>query len=219
MADFLSCHCDEIFYLPSEVVIHNKPDDCWVSYFGGVYDLTKFCNEADDEDVIKPIIANAGKDISHWFDHGKNDIKYQLDESSGDVVICCPHGKIPNIIFGSKFRPLDKCPWWLDENYKIGNLTINSRPCKIVNTLTSCEVIILVCEEDKISKIQERYLAFNCHASNYIWKFNGKKLDMNKTMTENGMIDERERYTNCGLPENIYVPCIMCYFKDDLTVA
>jgi cytochrome b involved in lipid metabolism len=28
------------FYTPDEVALHNTADDCWVSFFGEVYDLT-----------------------------------------------------------------------------------------------------------------------------------------------------------------------------------
>lgn len=29
------------FYTSQDVLIHNTANDCWVSYFGKVYDLTK----------------------------------------------------------------------------------------------------------------------------------------------------------------------------------
>eukprot|EP00955_Chlamydomonas_euryale_P080064 363374-Chlamydomonas_euryale.AAC.7 len=29
------------YYTPYEVAKHNLPDDCWVSFLGGVYDITK----------------------------------------------------------------------------------------------------------------------------------------------------------------------------------
>jgi cytochrome b involved in lipid metabolism len=29
------------YYTPEEVALHQTHDDCWVSFFNGVYDLTK----------------------------------------------------------------------------------------------------------------------------------------------------------------------------------
>lgn len=39
---------------------------------------------------------------------------------------------------------------------------------------------------------------------------------MTKTMEENGIPDERDEYTDLGLPQNIYVPCVFIYYNDDL---
>ena len=33
------------YYTPVEVYAHNTPTDCWVSYLGKVYDLTKLCKQ------------------------------------------------------------------------------------------------------------------------------------------------------------------------------
>lgn len=81
------------YFTPSQVAAHNVPSDCWVSYLGKVYDLTPLCQEHAgrlDENapgylshtliltvgdvLLKPITANAGKDISHWFDLETRDV-------------------------------------------------------------------------------------------------------------------------------------------------
>jgi cytochrome b involved in lipid metabolism len=31
---------DDKYYLPSQVELHNAPEDCWLSWHGFVYDLT-----------------------------------------------------------------------------------------------------------------------------------------------------------------------------------
>lgn len=88
------------YYTPKEVAAHNTPGDCWVSYLGNVYDLTSLCKEFTGEHgklykcytmlrniitimvilfllgdvLLKPIVANAGKDISHWFDPDTKDV-------------------------------------------------------------------------------------------------------------------------------------------------
>lgn len=82
------------FYTPNEVSLHNTLKDIWVSYLGKVYDLTPLCEEYAGKKkvkksmlavglrcscflgdlLLKPIIASAGKDISHWFDKKTGDV-------------------------------------------------------------------------------------------------------------------------------------------------
>ncbi|XP_078033098.1 cytochrome b5 domain-containing protein 1 [Augochlora pura] len=206
------------YYLPSEVAVHNSAIDCWVSYNGGVYDLTDLCKKWAGTREIQVLLAHAGKDISHWFDHETNDIKYHVHPVTGVLVPYCPHGPIPDVIPhvvpASSWRPLDKCPWWLDERYKKGCLTKNPRPCRILNTLTGTEIVMMVCEEDTVKRIQKRALIYNANGRYYTWKFEGKELDLNSTLTENGIPDERDRFVVCGLPDDYYVPCLMCYYND-----
>ncbi|KAK0165938.1 hypothetical protein PV328_004413 [Microctonus aethiopoides] len=207
------------YYLPTEVVVHNKPDDCWVSYMTDVFNLTNLCTLWRDTEEIKPILANAGKDISHWFDHLRHDIRYYIHPITGASVPYCPHGPIPdvgNIMPVCDWRPLHRCPWWLDYKFRIGKITSNPRPIKILNVLTGQSAIIMVCEEDTINRIKHRYLLFNNNAMSYEFKFQGKILNINKTLTENNIIDERERYLNCGLPDDIYIPTIFCHYKENL---
>lgn len=136
------------YFLPTEIAVHNTEIDCWISYHDVVYDLTDLCKIWANKREIKPILAYAGKDISHWFDHEKNDIKHYIHPVTGVLVPYCPHGPIPDVIPSvvpcSTWRPLDKCPWWLDEKYKKGYLTKNARPCRILNVLVGVQVIIMV---------------------------------------------------------------------------
>ncbi|XP_034178316.1 cytochrome b5 domain-containing protein 1 [Osmia lignaria lignaria] len=206
------------YFLPSEVAVHNTSIDCWVSYNDEVYDLTDLCKIWADKREIKPIIAHAGKDISHWFDHEKNDIRYHIHPVTGVSVPYCPHGPIPDatsscVVPAATWRPLDKCPWWLDPKYKIGLLTKNARPCRILNVLTGIQVVIMVCEEDTIRRIQERARIYNENVASYTWKFEGKDIDLDLTLTENNIPDERNRFAACGLSEDYYIPSLMCYYN------
>ncbi|KAG7188593.1 hypothetical protein KM043_008223 [Ampulex compressa] len=207
------------YFLPTEVVVHNSKNDCWVSYLGGVYDLTELCQIWAGTREIKPILAHAGKDISHWFDHRTNDIRHHVHPITGVLVPYCPHGPIPDVspcvVPSTTWHPLNRCPWWLDERYKKGYLTKNPRPCKITNVLTGTQIVILVCEEDSIARIQERTLRFHSNCKSYVWKFEGKILDLTLTLTENGIPDERDRFVALGLPEDFYIPNLMCYYVDD----
>ncbi|XP_035742120.1 cytochrome b5 domain-containing protein 1-like [Vespa mandarinia] len=208
----------EKYFLPTEVAIHNKSNDCWVSCNGIVYDLTNLCKLWLCTRAIKPLIAHAGKDISHWFDHNRKDIKYYVHPVTGVLVPYCPHGPIPDVsdyvVPSTAWRPLNKCPWWLDEKYMLGKLTKNSRPCRIINVLTGTSCVIMVCEEDTIRRIQERALSFNPHGQNYSWKFEGKDINLDYTLTENNIPDERKRFLTLGLREDYYIPSLMCYYID-----
>jgi len=58
------------YYTSEEVAAHCTADDCWVSFFDGVYDLTKLLadNHNKSSELCKPIAAVAGQDITYWFD-------------------------------------------------------------------------------------------------------------------------------------------------------
>ena len=56
------------YYLPSELSEHNTSDNCWVSFFNQVFDLSKLIAENSDSPLCDPIVLAAGTDITHWFD-------------------------------------------------------------------------------------------------------------------------------------------------------
>ena len=56
------------FYTEREVAQHNCHDDCWVSLFNKVYDLSKLLQENYTKPECDPIQLAAGTDITHWFD-------------------------------------------------------------------------------------------------------------------------------------------------------
>lgn len=39
---------------------------------------------------------------------------------------------------------------------------------------------------------------------------------MKKTLDENGIPDERDLFTELGLPRNYYIPSVFLYYNDDL---
>nr|CAD7572737.1 unnamed protein product [Timema californicum] len=224
------------YYTPAEVVVHNTPNDLWVSFLGRVLDLTSLAQEYDGTQEIKPILAHAGKDISHWFDPRTGELKHRIHPVTGVRVPYTPHGPIPHVsleVPNPLWRPVG-VPWWVDSKYVIGFLTEKARPVRILNVLTGQECTltasiplvldwpvddgeIKVCKEDKLSRISERFLPFNSHASSYTFKFETRVLDMNKTLEENGIPDERELFLDLGLEDNFYIPALMIYFNDDLT--
>ncbi|KAI8852018.1 hypothetical protein BC829DRAFT_385757 [Chytridium lagenaria] len=204
------------YYTRAEVEQHNAPNDLWLSWLGMVYDLTVLAEERKGDPLLAPILKNAGKDISHWFEKRTGDLKQHINPLTGAVTPYTPEGRFTHVP-----PPLPRAdwavtetatPWWLDREYCIGKLSQRTRKIRIINTLTKDEHIIEVSAEEKLSAIQERYMAYNSHAKGYMWKRLGALLDMNATLEQNGIRDE-------GFIWSQYLPAIHLYFSDDLTVA
>ena len=47
------------YYTPKEVAAHNTSNDCWVSFFGEVYDLSKLIQDNFSAEC-EPLIKSAG---------------------------------------------------------------------------------------------------------------------------------------------------------------
>ncbi|CAH0555354.1 unnamed protein product [Brassicogethes aeneus] len=205
------------YYGPFEVVVHNSPRDCWVSFLGKVYNITPLITIYSRDPCIKPLLAMAGKDISHWFDEKAGDIQHYIHPVTGNFVPYLPYGKIPDIepqVPDTRWRP-EHNPWWKNDLYQIGLLTKRARPLRIINMLTCKEVQINVCCEDTLIRIAERYSIFNKDTDSYLWRYDGKVVNMYKTLEENGILDERDRFCELGIPANFYIPAILLYFTDD----
>ena len=56
------------YYTPAEVAKHNLSNDCWVSKFNKVFDLTLLLHQNVGKTECDPIVLAAGTDITHWFD-------------------------------------------------------------------------------------------------------------------------------------------------------
>uniref|UniRef100_A0A1B6CNF8 Cytochrome b5 heme-binding domain-containing protein n=1 Tax=Clastoptera arizonana TaxID=38151 RepID=A0A1B6CNF8_9HEMI len=208
------------YFLPDEVVVHNTSDDCWVSFLEVVRNLTPLIIKYDDSAKIKPILANAGKDISHWFNKRTGDIRHFIHPITGVKVPFCQHGPVPDVgvqVPSTEWQPFEGIPWWFDHQYIIGLLTEHPRSIRIKNMLTGQENVIKVCCEDSIYRIEERYNMFNNHSTSYTWKFETNILDKNLTLEENNIPDLRFKFKDCTLPDMFYTSCLMLYFNDDLT--
>lgn len=105
------------YIAPFEVVTHNRPTDCWVSFLRKVYNITPLVKEFEGQDCIKPLLAVAGKDISHWFDEHTGDIQHYIHPITGAHVPYCPHGLIPHVhphVPTTKWKAVET-PWWKDD--------------------------------------------------------------------------------------------------------
>jgi len=173
------------YFTPNEVALHNTQNDLWVSFLGKVYDLTDLAAANKGNELMAPIVAKAGQDISHWFDARTGDIKTHVDAERGIMKYYCPHGRflhVPPSEPTSDYATDFGRPWWRDSRYEIGILTLKTRSLRLVNTLTSQQHMIEVCTEETLTEILARYLNYNSHAQSYTWKYRGDPLDMSKTL-------------------------------------
>ena len=208
--------------LPSEVMAHNTSQDCWVSFLDHVWDLTNLVKDHANDEEYQPIIKAAGTDISHWFNPATKSIRTIIDPETEMEV---PHLQaIQNLLHVPKIGaqigtvPPEK-PWWKDQSQIIGRLSKNPRWIRIVNTLTGLDDQIEVAGEESLWDILARFKNINSHAESYTWKFQGRVLTMEKTLEQNGILDESAKFARLNLDYDMYIPAILIYFNDDLTVA
>ena len=213
------------YYTPSEVSRHNSSTDCWVSFFYGVYDLSKLLadNQTSQAALCLPIVQAAGSDISHWFDPMTQEPKKAVDSKTNLYWWHTPMGRflhIQPLIPDSTWDPASfLLPWWKDAGLRIGQLTEKTRKLRVINMRTKDDDVIEVCSEETLNEILDRYMDLNEHAASYTWKRLGRPLDMDKTLEENDIPDETEEFVDLNIDEHAYVPAVHLYYNDDLTVA
>ena len=134
------------FYLPSEVAEHNTKDNCWISKFNQVYDLTKLIQENWKSELCDPIVLNAGQDITHWFNKETHEPITYIDPETNMTEFLCPTGRYLHIPPKSSHSDTSKevvkfeVAWWNDaDKYMIGRLTKQVRKIILMNTLTKDE--------------------------------------------------------------------------------
>jgi hypothetical protein len=111
------------YFTAEEIAMHNTADDCWVSIYEKVYDLTRLI-KANRDLLADPIISAAGSSISHWFREDTRDIKTFIDPQRNIRMPYTPHGRFTHV---PSPDPLDNCaivdtPWWVDSNYVVGQV-------------------------------------------------------------------------------------------------
>ena len=230
----------------TQVAAHSSPDDCWVSFHGRVYDITKLV--ADNEGpLVQPLVKVAGTDISHWFEATllpaaaegevrKQDIniKTHIDPVTNLRRPYVPMGRFLHVAPAEPVGDWDTSPaqtvWWKDESLVVGKLSSVMRKIRVKNVLTGQEHLMEVPSEETVAEIRERYLEYNWHAGSYTWKVLRKdeekggeltfvELDMDKTLGDNGVVDEAEEFQELSIPSDYFIPVIHLYYKDDLTTA
>lgn len=217
------------YYTPAEVAMHASPDDCWVSFLGSVYDLTKLV-KSNEGPLVQPIIKCAGTDISNWFEKETKEIRTHIDPITN---LERPHMPMGRVLHVAPDEPVSNwstnfgTAWWKDKTFQVGLLSQKTRVVRFKNVLTGQEDQLEVPSEELIREIRERYLEYNWHAASYTWKvmlphdgeYTFQVLDMDKTLEDNGVLDENDEFETLAIPDDYYIPVIHLYYKDDLTVA
>lgn len=116
------------FYTEKEVAQHRYHDDCWVTIFGKVYDLTKLIEENRGNELTVPIIKYAGKSVSHWFNKKTGDLKTYMDPEREDTELpYVPDGRFLHVPpKDPKYFEMVKLPWWKNNTYVIGQVSLTS---------------------------------------------------------------------------------------------
>eukprot|EP00878_Enallax_costatus_P019323 GHUV01020385.1.p1 GENE.GHUV01020385.1~~GHUV01020385.1.p1 ORF type:complete len:233 (+),score=43.81 GHUV01020385.1:241-939(+) len=221
------------YFTPYEVAQHNTAGDCWVSFLGGVYDLTRLIQEHPGS-LTEPILAAAGTDISHWFDPQNGDVKTHIDPHTHLPVPYCPKGVFLHVTPIEPTTSYDcsvQVPWWKYVTLRVGLLSRKTRLVRVKNVLTEQEDVLEVPAEETVGQVRQRYLGLNAHAASYTWKALAKKgaggsstwefreLDLNRTLSENGVAEESELFESLDMQHDSYIPVLHVYWNDDLTVA
>jgi len=211
------------YFTADEIGIHNCAEDCWVSIYDNVYEITSLIQENKNA-LAQPLIKAAGRSISNWFT--KNyDVKTHIDPTRNILMPYTPEGRFLHIPPDNPAEWSTKydLPWWKDPKYIIGRLSRQTRSVKIINMLTHQECMINTCSEETVRDIQARYQEFNKHAESYTWKaLQGDEivpLNLSATLEENNISDESEKFYRLGMNDDFYTPTLLVYFNDDLTYA
>ncbi|CBH14986.1 TAX-2 [Trypanosoma equiperdum] len=217
------------YYTPHEVRAHCFEDDAYVSINGKVLDITPLIQMYQGTryaSLLQPLILAAGTDMTHLLDKKTMDFKTCIDPETGFRTYAQPFGRFahtPTVLPDSSIDLSYEVPWWQDERYVIGQLTRKTRKIRIVNTLNGHEHTLEVCSEETLREIvMTRYLSHNAHALSYTWRrldSEPRDLDMDKTLDENGVLDESEEFESLGLNADYYIPALHLYYDDDLTEA
>uniref|UniRef100_A0A182W8N9 Cytochrome b5 heme-binding domain-containing protein n=1 Tax=Anopheles minimus TaxID=112268 RepID=A0A182W8N9_9DIPT len=175
------------YFLRDEVVIHNDEASAWVIVHDIVIDITPLFVGARKKSALKKtlqwLLEFAGQDISLFFH--KNELTPIVLTNRNEELV-------PVFVPCLERNPATQRYWYRDPALAIGHITFHPCPVKIINTLTFHETEMIVCYEDTIGDVREKYLRYNDNAKQYEWRKDLSQgseagmLQMNKTLTENG---------------------------------
>ncbi|XP_040170314.1 cytochrome b5 domain-containing protein 1 [Anopheles arabiensis] len=176
------------YFLRDEVVIHNEATSAWVIVHGTVIDITPLFAAAErktslQKKTLQWLLALAGQDLSSFF-HNNELTPIERTNRNGE--------RVPIFVPCLERNPATQLYWYRDPALVIGRITFHPCPVKIINTLTFHETEMIVCYEDTIGDVREKYLRYNDNACRYEWRKDlsmGSEtglLRMDKTLTENG---------------------------------
>lgn len=118
------------FYTEEEVSLHSIPEDCWISVFDNVLDITSLIQSGKD---TKTLLKYAGKSVSHWFDKESREIKTFTDPLRNVTLPYTPEGRILHVASPDPSTEVDISitTWWKDPSLVIGkvhSLTLHQKP-------------------------------------------------------------------------------------------
>lgn len=61
-----------------------------------------------------------------------------------------------------------------------------------------------VCLEEIMIEILVWYFWYNVYVVSYIWKYDGRNLDMDKMLEDNGILDEDEEFYKFSMNDDIF---------------
>ncbi|KAH3759802.1 Chromodomain-helicase-DNA-binding protein 3 [Pelomyxa schiedti] len=198
-----------LWYTTKEVSEHVPPDDCWVILFGNVIDVSSLLSaHACTADELAPLVENAGRDVSHWFDPDTHDLMWYMNPETGSRSVWTPMGRFPHVppeIPHSQWRNDFDVPWWANVNLRVGRVSDSTLKICLVNTLTLHKKIMEVDPMETLAEIRARCYTWNSNEDNYTWKYLGVPLHMSGTLGANGVqfLDGE-------------TPYIFLYFKDGI---
>ncbi|CAF3752015.1 unnamed protein product [Rotaria socialis] len=200
------------FYIFNELAQHNDSTDAWICIFTYVYDITSLIQKTRGTVVYQLLSKYAGQDISSWFDEQTLEPRKRIDPHTHESVLLMQPLSIIET-FGT--------PFWKTKDLLIGRLAEHSRYIRLIHNFAPKESYLLeIAEEETIGQIAKKFLKYNSHSFSYIWQYDGKKLDFNKTLTDNGIPNEEFFHDQYGWrSDNENCPTIILYFSDDLTIA
>ena len=111
------------YFTEVEISLHKNPEDCWVSIFDSVYNLSDLIKENRGV-LAHPLINAAGTSISHWFNEKTGDVKTYIDPVRNIEMPYTPYGRFIHV---PPEDPIDNVeavsfPWWKDRRYVIGKV-------------------------------------------------------------------------------------------------
>lgn len=187
--------------LPEELRCHCSPQDCWVSVFGVVYDLTPLI-ALNKNELSLPLIESAGTDISSWFcrETMQPQAVARVRSDAAEVYV---HPKKPFLHVPGSLGCTDT-PWWRDEKYVMGLLADACVKVKLINALTRQETELSLSASLPLREtLHEQLRDTNAHADAYSCSCLGRALDLDKTLQQNGI-------------ELLPQPTILLHFEDDI---
>lgn len=115
------------FYTEEEVLLHSIPEDCWISVFDDIFDITALLKSSEGNET-KSLFKYAGKSVSHWFNEETGEIKTFVDPLRNVTLPYVPLHE-GNILYVPSPDPtteinIDILPWWKNSSLIVGKVLL-----------------------------------------------------------------------------------------------